>query len=125
MGKIINKITGISWNDNYLMWRNEDFEYLENPITWQEYLSQTTEKYEDGYTPLDYIYYRGKNSPGSRSYFLIGTIGTTWYLYDIYDVDGTKLRVYNEANCDVEFGLGVWNITSSWPLISFETSDQL
>lgn len=123
MSKVINVISGVSWEKDFTISKDIEFQYIENGILWEDYLNLKSYRLEEGFTPLDIIYYTGECSPGSSSYFAIGKIGDVWYLYEFYDVDGVFRRVYNEANISDEFAIGVWNLTSYWPTKQLVTSE--
>ena len=123
MSKLINTISGISWEKDFTISKDIEFNYIEGGIYWEDYLSQKNFILEEGFTPLEIIYYTGECSPGSSSEFAIGKISDVWYLYEFYDVDGIFRRVYNEANISDEFAIGVWNITSDWPIKQLVTSE--
>lgn len=123
MSKVINTISGISWEKDFIISKDIEFNYIENGISWSEYLNQKKFILEEGFTPLEIIYYTGQSSPGSSSYFAIGKISDVWYLYEFYDVDGVFTRVYNEANISNEFAIGIWDLTPYWPINQLVTSE--
>lgn len=123
MSKLINNISGVSWERDFTLSKDIEFHFIENGILWNDYLNLKNYRLEEGFTPLEIIYYTGECSPGSSSEFAIGKISDVWYLYEFYDVDGVFRRVYNEANILDEFAIGIWNLTPYWPIKQLVTSE--